>query len=151
MKVNDSSHQVAAAAVPPAVRRLLGRNTVVVAWITLAIALIHPPHETGISICWMHSTTGIPCPGCGMIRSVSCATHGLWERSIDYHPFGIPALALFALIAMTSVLPRTVKTPLENQLARHARPINHMLWAAIAGFLLYGALRALGVFTAPVA
>jgi hypothetical protein len=127
-------------------QRLLDRNSIVVAWITLAIAAIHPPHETGISICWMHSTTGIPCPGCGMIRSVSCAAHGLWERSVAYHPFGVPALAMFAFIAAASILPRSMKAPLENQLRQRARPINVLLWIAVGSFLAFGVIRAMRAF-----
>jgi hypothetical protein len=41
------------------------------------------------SICMMRRTTGIPCPTCGMTRSLASLAKGQFSQSLDYHPFGI--------------------------------------------------------------
>lgn len=49
--------------------------------------------------CWLKLTTGIPCAGCGLTRSIVLLLHGRLAASVALHPFGpwIVALALLAL------------------------------------------------------
>lgn len=47
-------------------------------------------------LCPLRAWTGIPCPCCGMTRSLSAVVVGDWRRSWDWHAFGIP-LAVLAL------------------------------------------------------
>src|SRR4029078_6924055 len=75
------------------------------AWLILMVVLVHPPHGLHLPICFLHSATGIPCPGCGLTRSMSCAAHGMLRESWGYHPFGIPFLVIFAALAGSSLLP----------------------------------------------
>jgi len=49
------------------------------------------------SVCMMRRTTGIPCPTCGMTRSLASLAKGQLAQSIEYHPFGIlVAVIIFA-------------------------------------------------------
>jgi hypothetical protein len=41
------------------------------------------------TICMMRRVTGIPCPTCGMTRSLASLVKGHFSQSLDYHPFGI--------------------------------------------------------------
>ena len=42
--------------------------------------------------CVFRSVTGIPCPGCGLARSVVTAMHGEVVKSLEYHRLGFVIL-----------------------------------------------------------
>ena len=74
------------------------------AGITLAIpfliACFHPSVaqlETEQSFCPMKLLTGLPCPGCGITKSLVFAYQGHFTQSLSYHLFGIPSI-LFCLL-----------------------------------------------------
>ena len=48
-------------------------------------------------LCPFRRATGLPCPTCGMTRSVSAALHGDLRASITHHPVGPAVLALVAV------------------------------------------------------
>jgi len=43
-------------------------------------------------MCTFRSVTGIPCPGCGLLRSMVSAMHGDVAKSIEYHRLGLITL-----------------------------------------------------------
>lgn len=69
-------------------------------WLLLAVCLlVPPPGPDGKSLlalpplCILRWVTGIPCPGCGILRSVVCLGHWDWHRSVQFHPLGPVAFA----------------------------------------------------------
>lgn len=48
-------------------------------------------------ICMFRSVTGIPCPGCGLLRSMVSAMHGDVAKSLEYHRLGLVTLVYVAL------------------------------------------------------
>src|SRR4051812_30730226 len=101
--------------------RWLGKTCVVAAWLGLLLAIISPPQGSGVMLCWFQHTTGLPCPGCGMTRSLSCGIRGMFHESWHYHPMGLLVLPMFLVIAGQSVLPNNIR----DRLARfiESRPI----------------------------
>lgn len=126
----------------PQARPWFGRSTTTVAWAVLLIALVHPPHGLNVPLCWMASTTGVPCPGCGLTRSVSCAVRGMLEASWEYHPFGILFAMGFGCVALVSLLPTAPRRRLALIACRHARVANTLYALLVGAFLTYGAARA---------
>ena len=55
--------------------------------------------------CFFHRCTGMPCPGCGLTRSVLALLHGHVHESILLHPFGPPALLALVMALATAVMP----------------------------------------------
>jgi hypothetical protein len=55
---------------------------------------VHPP-----VLCPLRTATGIPCPFCGMTRSVVAAVHGDIVASLRFNPGGIFILA-FAVVVL---------------------------------------------------
>jgi hypothetical protein len=47
--------------------------------------------------CTFRSVTGIPCPGCGLLRSMVSAMHGDFAGSLAYHRLGLLTLLYVAL------------------------------------------------------
>ncbi len=60
------------------------------------------------SFCPFKMLTGLPCPGCGMVKSMVSLYRGEWIESLEFHLFG-PVLVLFffcALVVMVAGLIR---------------------------------------------
>jgi hypothetical protein len=57
-------------------------------------AIVYPIIPFHPTVCPLFATTGIPCPLCGMTRSVSAAVHGNILQSLSYNPAGIAFIAL---------------------------------------------------------
>ncbi|NLE58349.1 MAG: DUF2752 domain-containing protein [Planctomycetes bacterium] len=93
-------------------------------------------------VCWLARWTGIPCPGCGLSRSLSCAIHGMFGASWEYHPFGVFFLVVFAMIATASLLPIGMRRRLVGFVERHDRLLRGAYFVSITLFLTYGAARA---------
>jgi hypothetical protein len=63
----------------------------------LLVAFFWQPDDQGIILCYFRSLTGLPCPGCGLTRSLCAIAKGAMLRSFEYHPFG-PLLFLIAMV-----------------------------------------------------
>ena len=97
-------------AVPPSSRV---SNGVVLAGLALCllVGIVIRPAERGRrddpeavraalpSVCWFRFSTGIPCAGCGLTRSVVLLLHGRLGASLAIHPFGAVAVGLALLLA----------------------------------------------------
>lgn len=67
----------------------------------LAVALLAPDAlvSHGPTLCLFRRATGLPCPTCGLTRSIHSAGRLRVRDSVAYHPLGIPALGAAALMA----------------------------------------------------
>lgn len=129
---------------PQAVARLwLGKYSVAVAWAGLVLAILLPPHGAGLAMCWMESATGVPCPGCGMTRSLACAARGMFAESWSYHPFGLFVLALFLFTAIQSLWPKEARARLVHFMQARALFFNSAYLVFVVAFVGFGAMRAL--------
>ena len=95
----------------------------------------------------MKAATGVPCPGCGLTRSLSCTIRGMFEVAWSYHPFGVVFAGVFLTIAVASLLPRPLRDPLMTRIARHPTCANSVYAIFVASFLAFGLVRAVIHFT----
>lgn len=127
-----------------AFRRWLGKETVRAAWLGLLVALLCPPRGIpGVSLCWFKATTGLPCPGCGLIRSLSCGFRGMFIESWTYHPMGLAILALVLFLAAFSLLPAPQRDRVIRLVRAHAAFFNALYLAFIVCFVAFGIARTL--------
>ena len=123
--------------------RWLGKIPSRVAWLGLLLAVVCPPHGTGISLCWFKTWTGLLCPGCGLTRSLSCGLRGMFSESWRYHPFGLLILALFVGAALASLFPADRQARLGHWIESRAVWFNAFYLAVVLAFLGYGLARLL--------
>jgi hypothetical protein len=124
-----------------AYQRWLGRVPVCAAWLGLALA-VFSPHTGGVT-CWVKSLSGVPCPGCGMTRSLSSGLRGMFGQSWHYHPMGLLILLLFVLIAVLSLLSARRKRQLARSMESRAVLFNSLYLAFVVAFLGFGVVRIL--------
>jgi hypothetical protein len=100
-----------------------------------------PPAGLGFDLCLFKVTTGRPCPGCGLTRSVSSALTGQLGQAVSHHPFG-PLVLLAALLVASSLLwPRAFSDRVGEQLGRQRAILAGAAWVLLAAFLAFGVLR----------
>lgn len=80
----------------------------VLAGVALALAVLLPLPVAGRiaglpSICASWNLLGVPCPFCGLTRSVICCGHGNFGQALAYHPLG-PAFFALLIVALTASL-----------------------------------------------
>lgn len=126
--------------------RWLGGPALVAAWLGLLLAAVGPPHGAGIPSCWFQGTTGLPCPGCGLTRSLSCGLRGMFQESFQFHPLGLPILALFIFLAAQGLLSRVQRAGIAGFMRSHAAVFNGVYLAFVISFVGFGTLRALHHF-----
>jgi hypothetical protein len=132
---------------PDWLRLFLGPRASLFAWIILAAVILHPPHGLNLPICWMQTYAGVPCPGCGLTRSMSCAVRGMMADSWSYHPFGALFLGAFAFLALLS-LDQRLRARLNLFRTAHRRALTIAYTLFIAAFLMFGTARAMLHLTA---
>lgn len=95
-------------------------------------------------ICLFRNLTGLPCPLCGMTRSLLCFFQGNWHASLLWHPLG-PLLGISAVIGfLTWMFPSPI-SKLATKLPQRLCGIFILLL-----FLSFWALRLAGVFPLPL-
>lgn len=105
----------------------------------LTAAFVHPPHGLGVTLCPSRALTDIPCPGCGLSRSISCAVRGMWSESFGYHPFGIVVVA----ICVATLLYGWLGPKVGGLMRPRPRRIARIFWALFGTvFVMYGLVRA---------
>jgi len=106
--------------------------------------VLNPARPTfGVELCPMKKFTGLPCPGCGITRSIINCSRGNFGAAWRYHPLG-PAAWLAAIVGASSLLwPRRAKEAVSFFWRRHDRTITGIILAATALLVVFGALRIL--------
>lgn len=97
------------------------------------------------SLCPLKLTTGMPCPGCGMLKSWAYLTHGHLHESLDFHLFG-PGAYLAALF-LTGWLGYELWQNRSYQLPKLVK-----IWAVppiAIGLFVYHAVRLVDILQTP--
>lgn len=100
--------------------------------------------QLGLPACGFVTTTGYPCPTCGMTTSLAEAAHGNLIRSFQAHPMGLVLAAAAALAGLAGSAQAVLARPLLRELC----PRLWHLGLALGGLLIgWGMKLCLGVMT----
>ena len=69
---------------------------------TLSVTRIVPP-------CGFKRITGLPCPACGLTRSLICVAHGDIGEAIILNPVGLLLFPAFAALGLAALIPAQVR------------------------------------------
>ncbi len=83
--------------------------------------------------CPIRAVFGIPCPGCGMTRALTCLLHGDLQASFYYHPILIPT-GIAAIIVLYALVRQQEKLMGITLLIWAAAMIGVYIWRMIAFF-----------------
>jgi len=72
------------------------------AFIALLLLIIMPSDGLGFSACIFYHITGLPCPVCGLTRSMSSILHFEFLKSLAYHPLGVLVLGFIFMLIITN-------------------------------------------------
>ena len=127
-------------------QRLLGPWSILAAWLVLGIAIFHPPTGMSVPLCIIRSQTSIPCPGCGLSRSVSSFARGMVAQGASMHPFGAVILVWAIVVVCVSLSPTTMRSRVASFLQNHHRPVMILYVGFVVSFVAFGVLRAVSHF-----
>jgi hypothetical protein len=94
---------------------LTGLRLAGAAMLGLGLTLPLLPHNPGLP-CPLRSTTGMPCPFCGLTTAVKATVTGHVGSAIAANPFGVVAVAFAVLLLVRPRLDR-LRVPLSLVLA----------------------------------
>ncbi len=108
-----------------------------------AATLIDPTTvDQGPVVCPFRHATGLPCPGCGLIRSWVYLMHGQWHDGVVANPFGVVAVLFVGLVAGVTGLAvvRRRPVPALRQVFR-----GRVFWAVVSAWVGFGIVRLIAV------
>lgn len=92
--------------------------------------------------CTFYASTGLPCPGCGLTRSVTSYLHGEFLMGFFYHPLGIVFAVVFVFCAVSLLMPPKFKHYAVGRLSRFDAWVGRFGLLFVLGLLLFGITRA---------
>jgi len=124
--------------------RLLGdRVALGFSSVYLGVAALIPPGGAPkwADICILHRITGLPCPGCGMTRSLGHLLRGDVAHSLTYHPMGIVLAPALLLAVVLWIGPERWRTWAVARARPHEKLLAVLIVGGFALFMLYGLVR----------
>lgn len=99
------------------------------------------PAGLGIDLCWVRRLSDLPCPGCGLTRSVVSLARGELAQSLALHPFGVAVLGWALLAASSPIWPRALKRVARVWVAQRRPVLDRIYQGLILAFVGFGLLR----------
>lgn len=104
-------------------------------------AFVLRPTGSDHSVCGLHRTAGIPCPGCGLTRSVTSTLQGHLEWALGFNPFGPFIAGIMVTLALGLLLPRRWRDSLVERLSPYNRVFGWTLMVFVLALFIHGIWR----------
>lgn|GEM_PF-651637 len=92
-----------------------------------------------VPMCWFHSMTGLPCPGCGLTRSVLAIGSGEFAGAWHFNPFGYVVYGILVVLLLLPILARVAPRPAA--FIESSWFINTFVAVNVAGLVVFGLAR----------
>lgn len=112
------------------------RTFQIIALAGIAFAFLVPQKLDAISLCYFYNITGLPCPGCGLTRSVTRTLHLDPASAFFLNPFGSPIAVGMAFFAASAFV-----RPLAAWFEARRRGISYALLVGGLALLAFGVAR----------
>lgn len=120
---------------------LFGRYTGRFAIVAIIASFLLPTEGAGIKLCMMKNLFELPCPGCGLTRSVTSVSHLELTKAWNYHPFGLITHPFLCFAALSIFLTIDARRRMRVWFWKHNRMAYAVYLALIFGFLVFGFVR----------
>ncbi|MDQ7821485.1 MAG: DUF2752 domain-containing protein [Candidatus Eremiobacteraeota bacterium] len=120
MKTRDedgSPPKIQAAAREPVIPALIS-------WGALAVLLLSFLIPSGFfkhTLCTFKVLTGLPCPGCGISRSILQISHGHFIKAFRFNPMGFPVYLFLIFCSFYNFIPQEIRDRVDSFLLRHKK------------------------------
>lgn len=120
---------------------LASRPGALVAGGVLVLSVVLPAEGFGVSLCWFNTLFELPCPGCGLTRSVIHIGHARWEQAWQLHPFGFLVYGAALIAVSLGLLPGALREVVRARwrLPREVR--DRLIVVMLLALLLFGVAR----------
>ena len=119
----------------------LNKFTTITSLLVIIISFILPPDGLGRSTCGLYILTKLPCPACGLTRSVTSISHMKFVKAFYYHPFGFIFYIIFLFLAIYNFMPEKIKNIIKVFFIKNEDIVKYILLFLIASFIIYGIAR----------
>jgi len=121
---------------------LLGRFTRVFAAVAVAGAFVLPADGSGFfPSCYFKALFHLPCPGCGLSRSLTNVARLDLGAAFAYNPFGLLVFPLLCAVLAVGLSPRRWRHAVAGWLDARARRVRRLYLGLVTAFLVFGAGR----------
>lgn len=120
---------------------LLNRLSMGLALGVLVMSFVLPAGGLGVPLCWFKALWGLPCPGCGMTRSLIRVSHGEIGEALYYHPFGPLVWGLVVALAAAIFIGEERRRRFGEWLDERARGARRVYLAFVFAFTAFGVVR----------
>jgi hypothetical protein len=126
---------------PALVSLLFSKAVALVSLAGVVLSFVLPADGLGVSMCWFAANLHLPCPGCGLTRSVISVAHLDFAGALVQNPFGVVGYALFAASIALGLSPRGWTAGVRAWLGAQPRLCSVALNGLAGGLIAYGLLR----------
>jgi hypothetical protein len=121
-------------------------------WLALLIVVgsfLLPTAGLGVEVCLVSIMGEVPCPGCGLTRSLTNLAHLEVGRAFGYHPFGLVLYPLVIALALTNFVGRRRREHIRAWLVRHTVPARRLYLGFVYSFVAFGVVRLVSALALP--
>jgi len=119
----------------------LNKIITITSLLVIIISFILPPDGLGRSTCGLYILTKLPCPACGLTRSVTSISHMQFAKAFYFHPFGFIFYMIFLFLAIYNFMPEKIKNIISVFLVKNENIIKYAVTLIIFLFVIYGIAR----------
>lgn len=119
----------------------LNKFTTITSLLVIIISFILPTDGLDRSTCGLYILTKLPCPACGLTRSVTSISHIKFNKAFYYHPFGFIFYIIFLFLALYNFMPEKIKDIIKIFFIKNEDIIRYILLFLICSFMIYGIAR----------
>ncbi len=119
----------------------------VISTLALALSFALPKDGVEIALCWFNALTTLPCPGCGLTRSITHLSNLDGVGALALHPFGAIVYVIMLASMTMGLMPDSARTRVWTALISRSAVFDRITRATVALFFIFGFARLLAVLT----